>query len=207
MILNPYRNLYKFCYEATLKEILEEKELNDILSLDMEEMIQVLSNNELILSTYIPDYNENKEIYNELNSLLINRYAFELMLSIDYYKESNLENLKNEFIKEWCYSFIARLRSTYKRYMLLLKLYEDSKNKLLLPITSESSLDSRFNDTPQDEGSFDDVQHNTNVSQSKGLQKNERDTIIERIDDISKKYRNLLHDWSDEFRGIFIERR
>lgn len=198
---------YKLLNEYTFKEMLDEKALTNYLSIGMEEMILSLSNNEINISQIISDYEANRSLYDELNSYLINRYLYELILSIEYLDPSNLNLLIEEYMKEWCYSFLSILRQTYKRYTLLLKLYDDTRNKLLDPIKSETGLDSRFNDTPQDEGAFDDATHNTNVSQTKGIVKNDRDTIIERIDDITKKYRNLLHDWSDEFRGIFIERR
>ena len=88
------------------------------------------------------------------------------------------------------------MEQTYDRYATLLKSYDDQKANLLNKVEAIT----RFNDTPQDSGEFADDRHTTHITTSK----NDYDTIMARIDEIDRNYRNLLKDWTSEFEPLFI---
>lgn len=115
--------------------------------------------------------------------------------------EERDESKGNRFI----YKLLNVLYMTAPRYLTLLRAYETSKNDLLSPVKVESNGVSRFNDTPQDEGTFDDDPHTTNITEDSRTSKNDLDTKMGRIKEIESSYNNLLLIWSNEFEGLFLE--
>lgn len=206
MILST-KPFYKEIYSYTLNEFLTEDDLISLYDslLDIRALILNFTNSKLDLNKWLGEsfYNENSSYINDVALLLILRYK-------DYIIFESDKELTDEEKEKELFNFAVKIANIYKmttsRYGLLLSLYDNNKNKLLDAIKTSSELDSRFNDTPQDEGTFEEATHNTNVSQSKSVSANERDTLIERLNDISNKYRNLLLEWCDEFKGVFIER-
>ena len=88
------------------------------------------------------------------------------------------------------------MEQSYDRYSTLLKNYADQKANLLNKVEAIT----RFNDTPQDSGEFADDRHTTHITTSK----NDYDTLMARINEIDRDYRNLLKDWTEEFSVLFI---
>ena len=115
--------------------------------------------------------------------------------------EERDEKLGNRFI----YKLLNVLYMTAPRYLTLLRAYESSKNDLLSPVEVESNGVSRYNDTPQDGGTFDDDPHTTNITEDSRSTKNDLDTKMGRIKEIESSYNNLLLIWSNEFEGLFLE--
>ena len=160
-------------------------------------------------------YSSNPYI-NQLFYYLKLRYKneFVLDLSFDFSKEwingyeyvSNfklLENWSNDNKLEFkqaqqnfFIAFLSIINQTYDRYALILKTYDDNKADLLNKVESLT----RFNDTPQDTGEFSDDEHTTHITSTK----NDFDTLMGRIDEIDRKYRNVLADWTREFESLFI---
>ena len=65
-----------------------------------------------------------------------------------------------------------------------------------------STTKSKFNDTPQNGGDFDNDEHLSTINTTTA----EQDVmpLINRLDDISRLYQNVLSDWADEFKHLFI---
>ena len=72
---------------------------------------------------------------------------------------------------------------------------------LLDKIGSETKA--KFNDTPQNGGDFDNDEHLSTITTTT----TEQDLVplINRLDDISRLYKDVLSDWADEFSVLFIE--
>lgn len=94
---------------------------------------------------------------------------------------------------------------TYDKYASLLDYYNEAKNKLMDPISSESESIGRFNDTPQNGGDFADDVHTTNITKAKTTNKIDGDTKINRLEEIENKLHSYLYKWSNEFDKMFIE--
>lgn len=140
-----------------------------------------------------------------------------------YCVESKDENLSSQLCYKWLDKFITILLETYDRYSTLLNFYNLEKANLMNPLTETEAIEagssmeseSRFNDTPQNsqaQTSFNDDEHSTNQGYAKNTGTSGAETTrhkdnvytIEKLDRINRLYRNLLLDWSDAFRSLFI---
>lgn len=88
-------------------------------------------------------------------------------------------------------------------YSRLLTLYEGQETHFLDKLKSESDFINRFNDTPENGGVFSDDEHTSNITQGHSETSNDVTTIMARIDEIQRLYKNVLSKWADEFNGLF----
>lgn len=95
---------------------------------------------------------------------------------------------------------IAWLRSSDDKYSLLINNLEANKTKLLGAI--KSSTISRYNDTPQNQGNFDDDAHNTNVTKNES--ETDGTTLLARLNEIEDNLKMLYDRWSNEFRDFIF---
>lgn len=95
---------------------------------------------------------------------------------------------------------IAWLKESDTKYSLLIKNQEANKDKLLGQIRSSSTQ--HFNDTPQNQGEFEDDAHNTNVTKSEST--TDGGTLLSRLNEIEDNLKRLYEDWSNEFRKFIF---
>lgn len=95
---------------------------------------------------------------------------------------------------------IAWMSSSDKKFSLLIANQEANRDKLLGQIKSSSV--SRFNDTPQNQGQFEDNSHNTNVTKTENA--TDGTTLLARLNEIENNLKRLYEDWSNEFRKFII---
>lgn len=95
---------------------------------------------------------------------------------------------------------LAWMASSSEKYSLLIANQEANKDKLLGQIKSSSTQ--RFNDTPQNQGSFDDDKHNTSVTKSEAM--TDGGTLLSRLNEIEDNLKRLYEDWSNEFRKFIF---
>lgn len=114
-----------------------------------------------------------------------------------------------DFPLEQTFNFVDKLfyiiEMTSPRYLTLLKAYSDSATKLLDPVKVTTNNKSRFNDTPQNSGSYETDPFTTNITFLDSVSQNEADTIMGRIRELESSYNNLLLIWSNEFKSLFLE--
>ena len=112
--------------------------------------------------------------------------------------------IKEKFIR----SFATIYQCTSERYLKLLTLYNDTQNKLMEKLTNTiiENGSNRTNDTPQNGGTFEDDEHTSLYMSTDRTTTTTIDpeTVIDRLDAIQNKYRNLLDDWVKEFKDLFI---
>ena len=132
----------------------------------------------------------------ELFHLLWLRYQKNIIGYIDvYYDHGELISTEMNDI-EALYDRINYVYLTTKdRYLYLLQLYQDNKTNLLKSV--KTTMTQRYNDTPQDGGDWLDDRHTTTVTQEE--QSSDFMPLINRINDIDRKYRNLLDSWVKEY--------
>lgn len=98
---------------------------------------------------------------------------------------------------------------TYERYAPLLKMYRDNADNPSPQLESSSEGKTRFNDTPQDDDLNDeyyaDDEHATNVTASLSSSKADSGSLVERLDALYRNWRDILRDWTNEFKGLFRE--
>ena len=155
-----------------------------------------------------------EEVFHLIKIRYMNEYVFDVSFNFARSWPSNTwESLSNSdlYKRDWTFNEVQEFRTardqfvvnfynimeqTYERYATLLNFYAAKKSQLLDKVESLT----RFNDTPQDTGEFSDDEHTTHITSTK----NDYDTLMARIDEVDRKYRNLLKDWSSEFECLFI---
>lgn len=95
---------------------------------------------------------------------------------------------------------IAWMTSSDTKFSLLIANQEANKTKLLDQIKSSSV--NRFNDTPQNKGTFEDNEHNTNVTKTENA--TDGATLLARLNEIEDNLKRLYENWSNEFRKFII---
>lgn len=95
---------------------------------------------------------------------------------------------------------IAWMSSSDTKFSLLIANQEANKTKLLGQIKSSSV--NRFNDTPQNQGQFEDDSHNTNFTKTESA--TDGATLLARLNEIEDNLKRLYEDWSNEFRKFII---
>lgn len=163
------------------------------------------------------------EYAKEIINRVAERYSYEIVLhSFCDLTEEEIEDGVFKFMD----SFLNILNNTYEKYSKLLNLYSTAdvtKGVYNHEEVSYSREDtgkgkSRFNDTPQnfdeDGETFDDIDHTTNLNLSESsfgveggsetTKENGKYDVMEKLDNISKMYENVLLSWSREFGRLFI---
>ena len=126
----------------------------------------------------------------------------------DYKLGEDLSVVIDEVFNLFFVKIISILIKTYKRYLTLINLYESNKDNLLNQLKRVQDDSTIRNDTPVLNYESQDLSSNQYASDIVKHQHSSQydvDTIMGRIDEINRKYRNLISDWVDEFKGIFWE--
>lgn len=95
---------------------------------------------------------------------------------------------------------IAWMTSSDTKFSLLISNQEANRTKLLDQIKSSSV--NRYNDTPQNKGTFEDNEHNTNVTKTENA--TDGATLLARLNEIEDNLKRLYENWSNEFRKFII---
>lgn len=102
------------------------------------------------------------------------------------------------------------VQMTYERYAPMLVFQRANESDPSPKLESESNGKTRFNDTPQNEALasnnfFDDDKHSTNITASHSSTSVDSGTVAERLDELYKNWKSILRDWTNEFKGLFME--
>lgn len=149
------------------------------------------------------NYGENvfNSLFNKVLYILLNDHDSDYFYFVDTKIKRNSEELEldDDIVIEALKRLVATYQATQEKYLLLLGLYDANKTKLLDAI--ERVQQNYFNDTPQNYGDFTNTSHLTTYNKS--VETNDLTSLINRLDDIQNKYRNLLGDWANEFKTLF----
>lgn len=100
---------------------------------------------------------------------------------------------------------INMMNLTIPRYAVLLQRFETYSTDPTGKVTSSSTGRTRFNDTPQNGGYYNDDPHATNVSESSSESQVDSGSIMERLEATFKGFRSIIRDWADEFDPLFVK--
>ena len=95
---------------------------------------------------------------------------------------------------------IAWMTSSDTKFRLLIANQEANKDKLLGQIKNSSTT--RFNNVPQNQGQFDDDEHNTTTTKVESA--TDGSTLLTRLNEVEDNLKRLYEDWSNEFRKFII---
>ena len=109
-----------------------------------------------------------------------------------------------EFLEKFARTKVGQIMSWWmsssEKYSLLIQNLTANKSKLLDDVKSAST--SRFNDTPQNSGDFSDDPHTSNITTTENS--SNAGTMMQRLNEIEDRIKQLYLDWSDEFRKFII---
>lgn len=152
----------------------------------------------------------NTDIVNELVYMVYRRF-FEFYA---YKKEIPFDEEPSAPTNEDTSIFTKRLNNiidlTYERYAPMLVFQRAHASEPSPKLESESNGKTRFNDTPQNEALasnefFNDDKHSTNITASHSSTSVDSGTVAERLDELYKNWKSVLRDWTNEFKGLFME--
>lgn len=133
--------------------------------------------------------------------LLALRHANDYVTYLDQVVEED-EPASGEFdYSNFWRQFCNVYRSTQEKYVKLLTLYTAQQTHLMDEL--ESTVESRFNDTPQNGGDWSNDQHTSTITST--TTSADPTTVMARLDEIANLYRDLVADWAEEFAPLFIQ--
>lgn len=144
------------------------------------------------------------DIVNALMGIVYNRHANDLIV----YKDMDIdadEEATQELSLEALNKLINVLNNTLPRYIPLLQQNEYASTDPIAPVSSVSKGKTRFNDTPQDGGSYNNDPHATNVSETESETSVDSASLMERLDQAFKNFRSIILEWSNEFNMLFLK--
>ena len=201
------RKSFKINYYFTLQEIIEFAYIQEKHLIDKFSFYNIPSL-DIIKSNLIPANNANElldPMINELWQSIIARYYddYVIMISED---DDTIPSLTWENISPFFNKLINTITRTKDYYLTLLNIYNNQKNNLLNQVKSISTNTTRFNDTPQNGGEFVNDMHTSEFTKVNNSIESDVNTLMYRINEIQRLYRNVMKDWVDEFEKLFIER-
>lgn len=158
---------------------------------------------------YIPAFFKPTESWADETMLQVlrsleNRYGRKFATSIESVCEGDGELLRYEFTHALV-SLVNKADMTYREYTPILKAYKEREATLMAQISSTSTASSRFNDTPQNGGSWEDDSHTTNITQMSNTSASDGNTPIRRLEEVRRLWRSVFDEWVDELATILVE--
>ena len=156
------------------------------------------------------DLTDSNAQYNELISSVLGRF-YEKPVGIvllDCTEENPTNEVLNYVGEEFAYRIIAVLNRTHDRYMTLLTEYASAKTHLMDQVQSGTVSKRKHNDTPQNSNALEPYKGDNYISDfTKFETENASDmaTKMTRLAEISDRYEDVMADWVNEFKRIFLE--
>ena len=190
---------YEQRYFWTLKEILDPTDSKEDYILSSSDILSIVATMTGFASPLIENGAWKKTEYQSVMDLVVKRFYMFYCVSSSS-GEFPVKEQKNFIAK-----MIMLLEMTESRYMAILNSYDEAKTKLLGPVKNKTTSKNRFNDTPQNNGTYEEDSYTTNISLVNSETEFDSDTIMGRIREIEGNYNNVLLNWSNEFDALFIE--
>ena len=144
------------------------------------------------------------EIVNALMGIVYNRHADDFIVFRDM-ELNESEDATPEDALRALNKLINVINNTLPRYVPLLQQNEIASTDPIAPVSSVSKSKTRFNDTPQDGGLYEDDPHTTNLSETQNETSVDSASLMERLDQLFKNFRSIILEWSNEFNMLFLK--
>lgn len=149
--------------------------------------------------------NDVKAIVNSLMTNVYDRHAEDYIFQYVSMICEEDHTLTKDDVRKALSKIINVINITMPKYIVLLKQYKNSSGDPIAPIKSESKGKTRFNDTPQNIGEWDDEDHTTNISSSESETTADTGSLMERLSALYKDYKSIVLEWSNEFNQLFFK--
>lgn len=101
------------------------------------------------------------------------------------------------------YGIWKRTHVYYEKMVSLLKTNED---KLMAQISTSTESDNRFNNTPDQGGDYSGLDYATTITKNKTTTSTDAGTVLERLEEVRRRYTDYYEKWAKEFNKLFISR-
>ena len=169
---------------------------------------QFLSNYDLELAVNgVSQYISNdliKDIVDALMTIVYQRHSEDYIYHVELALHEDYELQDAEFYK-YVQTLINVIDLTIPRYIPLLQAQEFYSVDPVAPLKSVSKGRTRYNDTPQSMGIWDDEEHASNLSNSESETEVDSGSIVSRLDEAYKNWRSIILEWANEFNQCFIK--
>ena len=156
------------------------------------------------------DLTDSNAQYNELISSVLGRFYNKPVgiVLLECTEENPTNEALNSVGEEFAYRVVAVINRTHDRYMTLLTEYANAKTHLMDQVQSSTVSKRKHNDTPQNSNALEPYEGDNYISDfTKFETENASDmaTKMTRLAEISDRYENVMSDWVNEFKRIFLE--
>lgn len=145
-----------------------------------------------------------KDIVNALATTIYNRHSEDYIYEVVTPWNVNHTLEQSEF-KKAMKDLLCVMELTIPKYIPMFIQFKNHSKNPIDQIHSSSIGKTRFNDTPQDPGEYDDDDHATNVSNSYSESSVDSGSIMERLESMFKNFKSIILDWSNEFNMVFLK--
>ena len=145
-----------------------------------------------------------KSYINAVMTNVYNRHYKDYMISV-IIEEGDSEQPTNDDLTQCLIKLLNVIDNTIPKYIPLFQVYKTASSGILEPPKATSSSVSRFNDTPQDSGLFDEDSHTTNISEAESESSADIGTRVSRLDEAYRNYHSIILKWSNEFNLLFFK--
>jgi len=132
-----------------------------------------------------------------------NRHGEDYIYSVRMGFESS-HSLSDDDLKKVLNKIINVLNNTAPKYIPMFQAVKDNNDNLVKKAESISISDTRFNDTPQNQGSFNDEDHATTETHFVNNASADTGSIMDRLSSMFSNFRSVILDWSNEFNMLFL---
>lgn len=117
-------------------------------------------------------------------------------------KEWNNTNM--EEAKPFWIDFYKIWKSTKGYYETIINLMEQNQDKLLAQLSSVTESENQFNDLPDQSGDYSTINYATNLTKTKIKTSSDAGTVLERLEEVRRRYNDYYEKWAREFDKLFI---
>lgn len=101
-------------------------------------------------------------------------------------------------------NFYLIWKSTHVYYEKMIALLEANETKLMAQVSTTSESTNHFNDTPEQSGDYSGLDYATTISKNSLTTKSDAGTILERLEEVRRRYTDYYEKWAREFNKLFI---
>ena len=155
------------------------------------------------VSEYISD-DLIKDVVDSLMTIVYQRHAEDYI----YYKELGLHedyDLSTSDFYKYLQTLINIIDLTTPKYLPLLQAQEFYSVDPVAPLKSKTTGRTRYNDTPESMGTWDDEEHASNISNSSNETEVDSGSIVERLNEAFKNWKSIILEWANELNQAFFK--
>lgn len=128
-----------------------------------------------------------------------NDYIYSVRMGFEQSHDLDADDMTRIFTK-----LVNVLNNTAPKYIPMFQAVQSNTDNLVKKAESSASSDTRFNDTPQNTGGYEDLSHATTTTHFSSTASADTGSIMDRLASMFSNFRAVILDWSNEFNQIFL---